>query len=139
MATALRFARFGTKKRPYYHLVATNSRYPRDSHFIEKLGTYDPLAPKDNEQRFTYNSERVKYWLSTGAQPSDTVARFLRTAGVVTTKPAHKAKAKAKRIMPRAQARLDAAAKAAEEAAAPKEAPAEAPAAEAPAEQAASA
>lgn len=133
MATALRFARFGTKKRPYYHLVATNSRYPRDSHFIEKLGTYDPLAPKENEKRFTCNNERVKYWLSTGAQPSDTVARFLRTAGLIDTKPAHNAKPKPARVMPRAQARLDAAKKAEEEAAAPKEAPA---AEEAPAEAA---
>lgn len=130
MATALRFARFGTKKRPYYHLVATNSRYPRDSHFIEKMGTYDPLAPKDSEQRFKFNSERVSYWLSTGAQPSDTVARFLRNAGVLKDAPEYKAQPKQKRVMPRAQARLDAAAKAAEEAAAPKE---EAPAAEAPA------
>lgn len=136
MATALRFARFGTKKRPYYHLVATNSRSPRDSHFIEKLGTYDPLLGKENDKRFTFNAERVKHWLSTGAQPSDTVARFLRTAGLVTTKPVHKAQPKTARVMPRAQARIDAAKKAEEEAAAPKESAGEEAA---PAEQAASA
>jgi small subunit ribosomal protein S16 len=94
MATVLRFSRGGTKKTPYYRLVATDSRSPRDSKFIEKLGTYNPLLPKDDAKRFVYNAERLKHWLSVGALPSDTVARFLRTAGVITTKPTFVAKAK---------------------------------------------
>lgn len=94
MATALRFSRGGTKKAPYYRLVATSSRSPRDSKFIEKLGTYNPLLPKDDAKRFSLNEERVKYWLSVGAQPSETVARFLRNVGVIKTKPAYTPKAK---------------------------------------------
>ena len=94
MSTALRFSRGGSKKNPYFRLVATDSRSPRDSKFIEKLGTYNPVLPKDDAKRFTFNEERLKYWLSVGAQPSETVARFLRTAGVITTKPTFVAKAK---------------------------------------------
>jgi small subunit ribosomal protein S16 len=94
MATALRFSRGGSKKTPYYRLVATDSRSPRDSKFIEKLGTYNPLLSKDDAKRFTINAERLKYWLSVGAQPSETVARFLRINGFVTAKPTYVAKAK---------------------------------------------
>ena len=94
MATALRFSRGGSKKNPYFRLVATDSRSPRDSNFIEKLGTYNPLLAKDNAKRFAVDAERVKYWLSTGAQPSETVARFLRSVGVITTKPTYTAKVK---------------------------------------------
>ena len=94
MATALRFSRGGSKKAPYYRLVATDSRSPRDSKFLEKLGTYNPLLPKDDTKRFSLNEERVKYWLSVGAKPSDTVARFLRNVGVITTKPTYTPKAK---------------------------------------------
>ena len=94
MPTTLRFSRGGSKKSPYFRLVATDSRSPRDSKFIEKLGTYNPLLAKADAKRFTYNEERVKYWLSTGAQPSDTVARFLRSAGVITTKATYTPKAK---------------------------------------------
>jgi len=94
MATALRFTRGGSKKNPYFRMVATDSRSPRDSKFIEKLGTYNPLLPKGDEKRFTFDAERVKYWLGTGAQPSETVARFLRAAGAITTKPTYTAKAK---------------------------------------------
>lgn len=94
MATALRFSRGGSKKSPYFRLVATDSRSPRDSKFIEKLGTYNPLLAKTDAKRFVVNAERIQYWLSTGAQPSDTVARFLRAAGIITTKPTFVAKAK---------------------------------------------
>ncbi len=94
MSTALRFSRGGSKKNPYFRLVATDSRSPRDSKFIEKLGTYNPLLAKTDEKRFTFNAERVKYWLGTGAQPSETVARFLRATGVITAKPTYVAKAK---------------------------------------------
>ncbi len=94
MATTLRFSRGGSKKSPYFRLVATDSRSPRDSKFIEKLGTYNPLLAKSDAKRFTVNAERVKYWLGTGAQPSETVARFLRAAGLLNTKPTYVPKAK---------------------------------------------
>jgi small subunit ribosomal protein S16 len=94
MATALRFSRGGSKKNPYFRLVATDSRSPRDSKFIEKLGAYNPLLTKGDAKRFVVNAERVKYWLAAGAQPSETVARFLRVAGLLDTKPAFVLKAK---------------------------------------------
>jgi small subunit ribosomal protein S16 len=94
MSTALRFSRGGSKKTPYYRLVATDSRSPRDSKFLEKLGTYNPLLKKEDKNRFSYNEERLKYWLSVGAKPSETVARFLRSVGVLTAKPTYIAKAK---------------------------------------------
>lgn len=123
MPTALRFSRGGSKKNPYYRLVATDSRSPRDSKFIEKLGTYSPMLPKTDEKRFSVNAERLKYWLSVGAKPSETVARFLRNAGIITEKPAYKPKAKGTGAKKKAQ---DAAAAAAAASAVP-----EAPAAEA--------
>ena len=95
MPTALRFSRGGSKKTPYFRLVATDSRSPRDSKFIEKLGTYNPLLAKDDAKRFTFNAERVKHWLSVGAQPSETVARFLRIAGVITTRANYRSQARA--------------------------------------------
>ena len=116
MATALRFSRGGSKKTPYYRLVATDSRSPRDSKFIEKLGTYNPLLAKDDAKRFTVNEERLKHWLSVGAQPSETVARFLRTAGLLQSKPAFAVKAKGTGMKKKA---ADAAAAAAEAAKAP--------------------
>ena len=82
MAMKIRLARGGSKKRPHYAIVATDSRMPRDGRFIEKLGTYNPLLPKDSEQRVQMNMERVEYWLGQGAQPTDRIARFLEAAGV---------------------------------------------------------
>jgi small subunit ribosomal protein S16 len=81
MAMKIRLARGGSKKRPYYSIVAADSRMPRDGRFIEKLGTYAPLLPKDSEDRVKINLERVQYWLGQGAQPTDRVARFLEAAG----------------------------------------------------------
>lgn len=81
MAMKIRLARGGSKKRPYYAIVAADSRMPRDGRFIEKLGTYAPMLPKDSEDRVKINLERVQYWLSQGAQPTDRVARFLEAAG----------------------------------------------------------
>jgi small subunit ribosomal protein S16 len=83
MAMKIRLARGGSKKRPFYSIVAADSRMPRDGRFIEKLGTYAPLLPKDSEDRIRMNLERVRYWLGQGAQPTDRVARFLEAAGVV--------------------------------------------------------
>jgi small subunit ribosomal protein S16 len=77
----IRLARGGSKKRPFYSIVATDSRMPRDGRFIEKLGTYNPLLAKDSEDRVKLNMERVNHWLGLGAQPTDRVARFLEAAG----------------------------------------------------------
>ncbi|MFQ8429760.1 30S ribosomal protein S16 [Amaricoccus sp. W119] len=86
MAMKIRLARGGSKKRPHYAIVAADSRYARDGRFLEKLGTYDPLLPKDNENRVKMDLERVKYWLGEGAQATDRVSRFLEAAGVVEKK-----------------------------------------------------
>ena len=82
MAMKIRLARGGSKKRPFYRIVAADSRMPRDGRFIEKLGTYNPLLPKDSEERVKMNMERVQYWLGQGAQPTDRIARMLEAAGV---------------------------------------------------------
>jgi small subunit ribosomal protein S16 len=75
-------ARAGTKKRPVYHIVAADSRAPRDGRFIERLGYYNPLLPKDKEERLKLDMDKVKSWIAKGAQPSDRVMRFLDAAGV---------------------------------------------------------
>ena len=86
MSMKIRLARGGSKKRPHYSIVATDSRMPRDGRFLEKLGTYDPMLAKDNEGRIKMNIERVKHWLGLGAQPTDRVARMLEAAGAVPKK-----------------------------------------------------
>ena len=86
MAMKIRLARGGSNKRPYYSIVAADSRSPRDGRFIEKLGTYAPLLPKDSEDRVKMNMERVQHWLSQGAQPTDRVQRMLEAAGVLPKK-----------------------------------------------------
>jgi small subunit ribosomal protein S16 len=80
-------ARAGTKKRPFYHIVAADSRAPRDGRFIERLGYYNPLLPKDKEDRLKLDMDKVKAWMVKGAQPSDRVMRFLDKAGVAKRKP----------------------------------------------------
>ena len=82
MAMKIRLARGGSKKRPHYSIVAADSRMPRDGRFLEKLGTYNPLLPKDSEDRVKIDLERVQHWLDKGAQPTDRVSRFLEAAGV---------------------------------------------------------
>ena len=86
MAMKIRLARGGSKKRPFYRIVAADSRMPRDGRFIEKLGTYNPLLPKDSEERVKMDLERVQYWLGQGAQTTDRVSRFLEAAGVIEKK-----------------------------------------------------
>ena len=83
MSLKIRLARGGAKKRPFYSIVVADSRNPRDGRFIEKVGTYNPLLARDDEKRVQYNDERVKYWLSKGAKPTDRVARFLAAQGLV--------------------------------------------------------
>ena len=86
MAMKIRLARGGSKKRPFYAIVAADSRMPRDGRFIEKLGTYNPMLPKDSEERVKMNMERVKYWLGEGAQPTDRISRMLEAAGELPKK-----------------------------------------------------
>ena len=146
----IRLARGGAKKRPYYSIVVADSHSPRDGRFIEKVGTYNPLLKKDDPTRVTLKVERIREWIAKGAQPSDRVARFLATEGLVAWQagsnlkkgePGRKAK---ERAGEKAQKAADLAAAAEAAAAAPPpapepepEAPAEAPvevAAEAPVE-----
>ena len=82
----IRLTRGGTKKRPYYSIVIADSHAPRDGRFIEKVGTYNPLLKKDDPTRVTLKVESIKGWLAKGAQPSDRVARFLESAGVLAKK-----------------------------------------------------
>jgi small subunit ribosomal protein S16 len=86
MATKIRLARGGSKKRPHYSIVLADSRMPRDGRFLEKLGTYDPMLAKDNENRVRMNVERIKELLALGAQPTDRVARMLEAAGALPKK-----------------------------------------------------
>lgn len=147
MALKMRMARGGRKKTPFYRIVVADARAPRDGNFIEKVGTYNPLLGKDNENRVVLDTEKVKKWLAEGAQPSDRVARFLGEAGIIAmpeqrqsvqkAKPKAKAQERVREKEEKAQA-----AKEAEEAAAnapAEEAPAEEAAAVAPAEDAAEA
>ncbi len=83
MPVVLRMARAGTKKRPFYHIVAADSRSPRDGRFIERLGFFNPLLPKDNKDRLRFDLDKAKAWIAKGAQPSDRVARFLDEAGLI--------------------------------------------------------
>jgi small subunit ribosomal protein S16 len=83
MSLKIRLARAGAKKRPYYRIVVADSRSPRDGRYIEKIGTYDPLKPRDSAERINLVVERVKHWLSHGAQPTDRVLRFLDAAGLM--------------------------------------------------------
>ncbi|MGF1502696.1 MAG: 30S ribosomal protein S16 [Paracoccaceae bacterium] len=82
MAIKIRLARGGSKKRPFYRIVAADSRMPRDGRYIERLGVYNPLLPKDSEERVKIDLERVQHWIAQGAQPTDRIARFLEAAGV---------------------------------------------------------
>jgi small subunit ribosomal protein S16 len=82
MPVVIRMARAGTKKRPVYHIVAADSRAPRDGRFIERLGYFNPLLPKDKPERLKLDMDKVKDWMKKGAQPSDRVMRFLDAAGV---------------------------------------------------------
>ncbi|WP_346892694.1 30S ribosomal protein S16 [uncultured Roseibium sp.] len=132
MATKIRLARGGSKKRPYYRIVIADIRSPRDGRFIEKVGSYNPMLPKESEERIQLNVERIQYWLGTGAKPTDRVARFLDAAGLMKREPRNNPK-KAQ-LGQKAQERLDAKKQAEEEAAAAAAAPA---AEEAPAEEAA--
>lgn len=83
MALKIRLARAGAKKRPFYRIVVADVRAPRDGRFIERLGTYNPLLPKDSDERIKLDEERIKHWLAKGALPTDRVNRFLDAAGIM--------------------------------------------------------
>ena len=143
MALKIRLARAGSKKRPYYHVVIADVRSPRDGRFIEQVGAWNPMLPKDAE-RVTLKEDRIKHWMEHGAQPTDRVARFLDAAGLMkrearsNPKKALPGKAAQERVAMKQQkeedAKAAAEAKAAEEAEAKKaaETPAEEPKAEEP-------
>ena len=116
MPVVLRMARAGTKKRPVYHIVAADSRFPRDGRFIERLGYFNPLLPKDHKDRLKLDLDKAKAWMAKGAQPSDRIMRLLDAAGVVKRQPRNNPE----RAVPRKErkAKAEEAAKAA--AAAPK-------------------
>ncbi|AWW75025.1 30S ribosomal protein S16 [Erythrobacter sp. KY5] len=146
MAVAIRLSRGGAKKRPYYRIVVSDSRSPRDGKYLEQIGTYNPLLAKDDENRVKLNEDRAKYWLGVGATPSDRVLRFLDAAGIMErparnnpnkAEPGEKAKERAEEKADKLKEAEEAAKAAEEEAKAAAEAPAEeAPAEEAPAEEA---
>jgi small subunit ribosomal protein S16 len=124
----IRMARAGTKKRPFYHIVVADSRSPRDGRFIERLGYFNPLLPKDKPERLTWDLEKAKAWIAKGAQPSDRVMRFLDAAGVMKRTP----RKNPEKAIPRKERKAQAeAAKTAAAAAPVAAAPAAAPAAEA--------
>ena len=110
MATKIRLSRGGAKKRPYYRVVVADARSPRDGRFIERVGSYNPLLPKDDPNRIKLNEERIRFWLDRGARPTDRVARFLGTAEIIPMPPQRhnpqKAKPKAK-AMERAKAQAE--------------------------------
>lgn len=115
MSLKIRLARGGAKKRPFYRIVIADSRSPRDGRFIEKIGTYNPMLPKD-AQRVTLDKERAQYWLKNGATPSERVAVFLADAGLME-KPKKREQTKQHLPKAKAQERMKAAAEAAKQAA----------------------
>jgi len=125
MSLVIRMARAGTKKRPFYHIVVADSRSPRDGRFIERLGHFNPLLPKEKTERLKLDLDKVKAWMVKGAQPSDRVMRFLDAAGVMT-RPKRNNPEKA---VPRKERKAQAEAAKAAAAAAPKAPAAAAPAA----------
>ena len=140
MATKMRLARGGSKKRPFYRIVIADERAPRDGNFIEKIGNFNPMVPKDHKERVVISKERAEHWLKVGAQPTDRVQRILADLGMMD---APKITEKTKKHLPKAKAqerikaKEEAALKAEEEAKAAAEAakaeaekPAEEPAAE---------
>ena len=148
MAVAIRLSRGGAKKRPYYRIVVSDSRSPRDGKYLEQIGIYNPLLAKDNPERVKLNEDRVRHWLGVGAKPSDRVHRFLDAAGILEraarnnpqkAEPGEKAKERAEEKAEKLKEAEEAKKAAEEEAKAAAEAPAEeaAPVEETPAEEAA--
>ena len=137
MALKIRLARGGAKKRPFYRIVVAEASAPRDGRYVERVGTYNPMVPKDHEQRFTVNGERIIFWLSKGAQPTERVHKMLASAGLIAPpalRDQPKKSAPGKKRAEREAAAAEAAAAVADASA--DEAPAEVAVADAPAEDA---
>jgi len=134
MALKIRLARGGAKKRPYYRIVVAEASSPRDGRFVERLGSYNPMVPKDHPERLTLDGERASYWMSKGAKPTDRVAKMMAGLGLIAAPEIREQPKKSAPGKKRQEREAEAAAAAAEAAAA--EAAAEAPAEEAPAEEA---
>lgn len=122
MSLKIRLARGGAKKRPYYRIVVADSRMPRDGRYIEKVGIFNPMLPKDHADRVVLNAERIQHWMSVGGQPTDRVARFLKAADLISerriprqTKKAEQSAATVERLREKAE-KAEAAAAAAQEA-----------------------
>ena len=147
MSLKIRLSRAGAKKRPFYRVVVADTRSPRDGRFLERLGTYDPMLPKDHPERVRLNEERIRHWLGVGALPSDRVARFLGAAEIIPMpaqrnnpqkgQPRAKALERQAARAEKAKAAAEAEAETPPESVAEEVAPEEAAAEEAPAEEAA--
>lgn len=87
MAVAIRLSRGGAKKRPYYRIVVSDTRSPRDGKYLEQIGTYNPMLPKDSGERVKIKEDRARYWIGVGAKPTDRVHRFLDAAGILERAP----------------------------------------------------
>ena len=133
MALKIRLARGGAKKRPFYRIVVAEASAPRDGRYVERVGTYNPMVPKDHDQRLTLNGERITYWMGQGAQPTERVQKMLATAGLAAAPVMRDQPKKSAPGKKRAEREAEAAeaAAAAAEAAVAEEAPAEEAAAEA--------
>ncbi|MEC9392935.1 MAG: 30S ribosomal protein S16, partial [Pseudomonadota bacterium] len=137
MSVKIRLARGGSKKRPYFRIVIADIRAPRDGRYIERVGSYNPLLPKDHEDRVKLDLDRIKEWLSKGAKPTDRVARFLDAAGLLKREPRNNPIKAIPKKEPEEEAPAEEApAEEAKEEAPAEEAKEEAPAEEAPAEEA---
>jgi small subunit ribosomal protein S16 len=141
MALKIRLARGGAKKRPFYRIVVAEASSPRDGRYVERVGTYNPMVPKDHDQRLIINGERITFWLGKGAKPTERVQKMLASAGLMAApalRDQPKKSAPGKKRAEREAEAAEAAAAAAEAAAAEAEAAAaaEAPVEEAPAEDA---
>jgi len=134
MALKIRLARGGAKKRPFYRIVVAEASAPRDGRYVERVGTYNPMVPKDHEQRLTLNGERISFWMSKGAQPTERVHKMLASAGLMAAPVLRDQPKKSAPGKKRAE-REAAAAEAAAAEAAPAEDAADAPAEDTPAEE----
>ena len=134
MAVKIRLARGGSKKRPYYRIVVADIRAPRDGKYIERVGSYNPLLPKDHEDRIKLDIDRIKEWLSKGAKPTDRVARFLDAEGILKREPRNNPQKAIPKKEPE-EAKEEAPAEEAKEEAPAEEVPAEEAKEEAPAEE----
>ncbi len=101
MSVKIRLARGGAKKRPFYRIVVAESRFSRDGKFIERIGSYNPMLPKDHADRIQLDKDRAAYWLKVGAQPSERVQTFMAKHGLMEAPKRH---ATTKQHLPKAKA-----------------------------------